>query len=180
MSTPANTQLSAEALEQIALKAYESQTDYPYSTGGIKAVVAAVLEAVQAAPVGKPGSYGLAVSPNREAIIVAVWRAWERQDGTCMGMNVYFASAIADEVIAALSVAPTTQPWLPIETAPKDGTVIDLWNNGDRYADAKWLRGEWCYLGLDGFDVMNWVPLGGRTTHWMPLPATPSEGGERG
>lgn len=55
--------------------------------------------------------YGLAVKSDeqREAIIGAVWRAWERPDHTRMGMNIYFARAIADEVIAALS-APTAQP----------------------------------------------------------------------
>ncbi len=28
--------------------------------------------------------------------------------------------------------------WQPIEQAPKDGTVIDLWCNGERYTDMFW------------------------------------------
>jgi hypothetical protein len=63
--------------------------------------------------------------------------------------------------------------WQPIETAPRDGTVIDLWFVGDwncRMPDAEWSEslGAWFVRGrhssyLDG-------PL---ITHWMPLPAPP-------
>jgi hypothetical protein len=87
--------------------------------------------------------------------------------------------------------------WQPIETAPKDGTVIDLWINGSRTPDAYWGRpdhtcgeaGRYCdccptYDGwvdstfmhyLNGDDGM----LGHEPTHWMPLPPAPQDAGER-
>lgn len=70
--------------------------------------------------------------------------------------------------------------WQPIETAPKDGTHIDLWAKcwraeADdfiyaRFPSCKWA--EWtgctnrapCWTGLDN---------GWRATHWMPLPEPP-------
>lgn len=71
---------------------------------------------------------------------------------------------------------PTSQPrsaWQAIDTAPKDGTLIDVWAT-ERVPDVKWLRGYWRHWALDGYDNMAWVPIDGLTpTHWMPLPAPP-------
>ena len=69
--------------------------------------------------------------------------------------------------------------WHPIETAPKDGTLIVLWDGyyKVRVTNAKWDFHYW----------MNGVPQGGKTwgrddrdgpfcedpTHWMPVPAPP-------
>lgn len=83
--------------------------------------------------------------------------------------------------------------WKGIESAPKDGTRIDLWIGGEypaRYPDAYWGRpehtcgeaGRYCdccpsYDGwvdgtlncyLTGDDGMEDEP-----THWMPLPSAP-------
>lgn len=90
-----------------------------------------------------------------------------------------------------------SETWQPIETAPKDGTVVDLWiagdfgEHGERRADAYWGRpshicgeaGSYCdccpsYDGwvdstfnhyLNGDDG-----LGEEPTHWRPLPTPPS------
>jgi len=71
--------------------------------------------------------------------------------------------------------------WQPIETAPKDGTEILLY---DKYKDinkASWID-NWC--GSDARYQMQWCIYGSmdsddryRTvdcpTHWMPLPEEP-------
>lgn len=73
--------------------------------------------------------------------------------------------------------------WQPIETAPKDGTVIDVWL-GD--ADAPEVD-FYCTFGTRRSPGWRWrqgkfrpvhgihVPvLGVQPTHWMPLPAPPA------
>lgn len=71
--------------------------------------------------------------------------------------------------------------WLPIETAPKDGTKVDLWLVLDhpglkpyRCCDCMFLNGRWC----DSVGVNNpggW-PVYGTPTHWMPSPEAPGFG----
>lgn len=74
--------------------------------------------------------------------------------------------------------------WQPIETAPKDGTIIDLWvvcspawrpPNGewDRYADCSFREGRWREFNIQlgewiSIEDENWT-----VTHWMPLPEPP-------
>lgn len=74
------------------------------------------------------------------------------------------------------------QGWQPIETAPKDGTRVDLWakfwrahSDGflwKRCADCSWMKGDSMtnrsayWMGLDN----GWYP-----THWMPLPEPPPD-----
>lgn len=72
--------------------------------------------------------------------------------------------------------------WQPIETAPKDGTVIDLWINGARWTDCWWQVGNrlhpldgWYSDALDCGDA-DWFCDDQQPTHWMPLPAPPHEG----
>jgi hypothetical protein len=61
--------------------------------------------------------------------------------------------------------------WQPIETAPRDGTMIDVWAwPGERIPDVSW-REEWGqWLHDDGNGLLSCVP-----THWMPLPAPPEQ-----
>lgn len=84
---------------------------------------------------------------------------------------------IRDTMKAALEAAEKTA-WQPIETAPKDGTGILLFNP---YEDA------WIAVGrhMDhihpdfhyGWNVDHWID-DSKTTHWRPLPAAPqTEGG---
>lgn len=62
--------------------------------------------------------------------------------------------------------------WQPIESAPKDGTIIDLWARGltgmRRVADCQVRNGEW-YCRAH-FDIVR------HATHWMPLPDPPETG----
>ncbi len=69
--------------------------------------------------------------------------------------------------------------WMPIESAPKNGTRIDIWMVNERLGTSRrvtncsWGRydedseapyGDYHWRGLDGDD---------RATHWMPLPKEP-------
>lgn len=84
--------------------------------------------------------------------------------------------------------------WQPIETAPKDGTLIDIWcpwdgneEGGIRLENVSWNVSNdlnphtgWSRITDDGDEDMvemdatcplglpKWVP-----THWMPLPEPP-------
>lgn len=73
--------------------------------------------------------------------------------------------------------------WQPIETAPKDGTIIDVWlgdadesdqafycSEGSRRSpNWTWRHGKFRPLG--GLNVT--MPVFVRPTHWMPLPEPP-------
>jgi len=82
--------------------------------------------------------------------------------------------------------------WQPIDTAPKDGTFIDLWIGGEfprREPDCYWglpdhccgEMGSLCDSDWHGLDK-GWVgsynmPISdfdGGPTHWMPLPPPPT------
>lgn len=73
------------------------------------------------------------------------------------------------ERVGALSA----QAWLPIATAPKDGTYVLLTGDGWSYPPAK--VGRWyAWEGFDehdGFWESNSLLV--EPTHWMPLPASP-------
>ena len=73
------------------------------------------------------------------------------------------------------STSPRHSTWQPIETAPKDGTRVLLWNGYRRaigwYSHYEDSSSGWHRQTLIG------EPLGLRDiapeTHWMPLPGPP-------
>lgn len=71
---------------------------------------------------------------------------------------------------------PSTQPqqagWMPIETAPKDGTHLLLMSRKGRIADGCWVDAN----GRHGFWA--WSLVLQEPTHWMPLPLPPVPGQE--
>jgi len=69
--------------------------------------------------------------------------------------------------------------WQPIETAPKDGTEVDLWvverNRGRKFRipDCHWHCDEWLVWGGDpeiGWDLVEEYQ---HATHWMLSPEPP-------
>lgn len=71
-------------------------------------------------------------------------------------------------VLAAAPQPETLSPWLPIETAPKDGTEVLLYGvsciNGLGVFKSNYVLSVLGHHHWDG--VIN-------ATHWMPLPAPP-------
>jgi hypothetical protein len=57
--------------------------------------------------------------------------------------------------------------WQPIETAPRDGTVILVYAPG-LFQTAAWVDGYWTTA------CENWLD---DVTHWMPLPEPPTTKG---
>lgn len=122
----------------------------------------------------------------------------------CIAYNCVLLNQPEDErdqpaaMRAALAVVREAEGWRPIESAPKDGTVIDLWIEGqsdmvDFYAPtARFNRKtrmregravEWRWLTA-GPNEAKWRSVGGlgyplspdvTPTHWRPLPAPPEE-----
>ena len=65
--------------------------------------------------------------------------------------------------------------WLPIESAPTDGTYVLLFDAGyaNPYLHAAWDRfgrGWWTQSTESGASVVWWS-----ATHWMPLPPPPAK-----
>lgn len=80
--------------------------------------------------------------------------------------------------------------WQPIETAPRDGTVIDLWADGLRIANCAWGKPDHCcgeagqYCDSEWHDQPEgWVDTSFNEflwtahppSHWMSIPAPPGE-----
>ena len=64
-----------------------------------------------------------------------------------------------------LQSIPCTNGWKPIETAPKDGTRIWIWNDGG--VDIYW------YNESNYQEIPNWINKNGwrpiKPTYWQPL-----------
>lgn len=99
------------------------------------------------------------------------------------GFEACVSNIIRAIKLAAAPQVPAVPQWLPIETAPKDGSHLILACNGESFI------GFWFELpfkefrDVDGFYVgqqdaeANWLRIADgdqcEPTHWMPLPAAP-------
>lgn len=74
--------------------------------------------------------------------------------------------ALVDDVKAIIQAAidESLPKWLPIESAPTDGTLV-LLCEVDIFTVGKWIYKDWA--------VQN--ALVSRPTHWMPLPQPPED-----
>lgn len=133
---------------------------------------------------------------DRDKIIETMARAMgapvEGPEGEKWGEYPPF-NRFAELALTALQASgmAVVQGWQSIESAPKDGTVIDLWLGNDedphRRTDCYWGRpyhscgeaGKYCDSCPPDHDM--WCdPMSGgyeeslQPTHWMPLPASPS------
>jgi hypothetical protein len=103
----------------------------------------------------------------------------------CLG-NLPSPRAVLARVYGRADVAHTVEAtmseWKPIETAPRDGTEVDLWcpnyvsaryGDGARMADCWWERDRWVrFSNIFALDEEPYADIHG-ATHWMPLPEPP-------
>lgn len=88
----------------------------------------------------------------------------------------------------ALTAFAEESKWLPISSAPKDGTVIDLFVNGSRHPNYAWGKpphecgesgmycdSDWHSEKPGWYDTTFNYFLHESPTHWMPLPEPPIE-----
>jgi hypothetical protein len=71
--------------------------------------------------------------------------------------------------IAALQAELAKRQWQPIETAPKDGTDILVWDGRERFV-VFYYRGASHWLMNCGSTCIEINP-----THWQPIPEPPKE-----
>lgn len=114
-------------------------------------------------------------------------KCWIVHDDEIQALRQAHATPIAAH---ATPVSRTWDHWRPIETAPKDGTLIDVWVVAadpalrSRITDASWREptdSEWWVHGGDTIETPEacwhdcFGPLGSteQPTHWMPHPCAP-------
>lgn len=79
---------------------------------------------------------------------------------------------------ALQSPAPQAGGWLPIESAPKDGTRLILWWGG-KPVFAGWLDNSQCKHPWAGWQTPSLTPRPqGEPTHYMPPPPAPQTKGQ--
>ncbi|MGP2493324.1 DUF551 domain-containing protein [Mesorhizobium sp. PUT5] len=106
-------------------------------------------------------------------------------EGGCSGLAEHERREVVASIIEAyLSALPASGGWQPIETAPKDGTKIQVWEAGyewpeviyyelynDQVAAEVGESGYWRYAD-DLFADVAEVEFDA-LTHWMPLSSAP-------
>lgn len=108
-----------------------------------------------------------------EEVVTRVERAIRKASGTNTGGATnkvqFIARAVIQAHTAALREAGLLREWLPIESAPKDGTSVLLWL--DSYCEVA----HWHTANASGGGISGWAPHAywRRPTHWMSLPAAP-------
>ena len=92
-------------------------------------------------------------------------------DGDERAVRVHWCERKGDTIEMCIAVDHDATPeWLPMETAPKDGTMILLAGEFDHPGDWRIKMGYWAaYENVWRLFGGSWQP-----TRWMPLPALPS------
>lgn len=85
------------------------------------------------------------------------------------------AEAVAERVAEVLTKHFFVErSWLPVDAAPRDGTVVDLWRDGERLTDYRWCPKRNTWITERGFPVVT-VALVTQPTHFMLAPKPPVE-----
>ncbi|NOG70495.1 hypothetical protein [Roseicella sp. DB1501] len=101
----------------------------------------------------------------------------EGRDGLVLQMdNARVVHVYGRNRLTEIEAQPAGE-WMPIDTAPKDGSRFDAWSvNKERHADVKWSARKNCFLewAVGDFDTCEWVRVQYSLTHWMPVPQPPA------
>jgi hypothetical protein len=120
-------------------------------------------DSLRAALVQAQAAQAAAVAAEREACIAILQRDWWK------GAPVVAATIRAR---AALPSAGAGDGWLPIETAPRDGTwfwgYAPTRNSSVAQQAFRWRERQ-------GWEAAACHSVGGDPTHWRPLPASPAQ-----
>ncbi|ENN89110.1 hypothetical protein RHSP_01139 [Rhizobium freirei PRF 81] len=144
-----------------------------------------------------PKLFNAAVKAIRDAVeigsaadLIADWLndgTEDLPDDTSVRIEIGKRAIISDELgnlraalHAPLPEAGNGDGWLPIETAPKDGTKIDVIEvnrfGAERVTDVWWSasRQYWAVWGDRGFGTSGETSVGVIPTHWRHRPSPPS------
>jgi hypothetical protein len=102
----------------------------------------------------------------------------------------YGAIEVMEDLMEFRALSRPVPEWRPIDTAPKDGTRIDVWLSGGRIPDVYWglprhdcgeagAYCDSCPVGEGWCDAYGYLTEDEQPTHWMPLPAALSEREDR-
>ena len=67
----------------------------------------------------------------------------------CKMQNERLNSATIVKYGDCMETKGATMEWQPIETAPKDGTPIEIMQDGDVFMDHEWFEGAWSMVFYD-------------------------------
>ena len=97
----------------------------------------------------------------------------ENQLAERLGYHPDYGTQAQLDTIKDLMAQLADREWMPIESAPKDGTIIDLYENG-RIADCTVCASTGKWLATDVYDKFGRELHIKNPTHWQPLCACPS------
>lgn len=108
----------------------------------------------------------------RSRIKGGAWDSWENGRGRHGHDIPPFMDVEERPLYAHPPRSLSNEGWRPIETAPKDGTAVDLWGSGRRATDVAWgLIRDW--MGKEREGWQHGMPDDFEPTHWQPLPNPP-------
>ena len=128
----------------------------------------------------------------REAVARALYKAdcgRDLGDSMFEGLPAWMQyDEAADAAIAAARPVIEREAWRTIDSAPKNGTIVDLWAQSMMLADrdsdemivavefrvprAMWWRGQWVNPDGNSLELEDFSNL--RFSHWMPEPLPPA------
>ncbi|ATC25181.1 ead/Ea22-like family protein [Caulobacter vibrioides] len=90
--------------------------------------------------------------------------------------NALFIALANPETILGL-LDNIERAWIPIAMAPRDGTEVDLWRDGERLIGYGWSERHRSWVREHGYPTVTNV-LTKQPTHFMFAPPKPPSGGE--